>query len=304
MIVQHDFPVSCRGFGMPQDSVIHDILYITPSMTLKRLFAYLRNHGGALVGSQAVKRALALRGKPKEFYADLSRILFAQDPETFELLEDDSYRIKPLNRFNVPLEKLTFAVMDIETTGGKPPVERITEIAILRIDSKGNELARYSTLVNPRKKIPPYVVKHTGISDAMVKVAPCIEEIMADVLNFLSGNIVVVHDSFADMQFLDYDADRLFSGLLALPLLNTQHLAERFLRGVGGLGLTRVAEHLKLDIGQRHRAVADTELTTKVLLSFLPELNGKSLYEVYLDGAESSYIRPGSIKNNNNNNHT
>ena len=278
------------------------ILFITPSTTLKRLFAYLRNHGGALSGSQAVKRALALRGRPKEFYAELGEILFAQDPAIFESLGKDTYRLKPQEDFDIPLEKATFAVVDIETTGGKPPQEHVTEIAILRLDGKGRELARFSTLVNPRKKIPPYVVRHTGISDSMVRAAPTIEDVLPKILEMLEGNILVVHDSFADMQFLDYDCDHYYDGLISLPLLNTQHLAERFCPELGGLGLTRIAEYLSIEVGERHRALADAELTGRVLAQFLPKLNDQTIYDVYLNNApEASHIRPGPSINNNNN---
>jgi DNA polymerase III alpha subunit (gram-positive type) len=276
------------------DNRYNNILFITPSVTLKRLFAYLRNHGGILQGSQAVKRALALRGQTKEFYAELASILFGQITSIFERIDEDTYRLKPIGEFAIPLDKATFAVMDIETTGGKPPFERVTEIAILRLDGKGRELARYATLVNPRKKIPPYVVRHTNISDSMVKSAPTIEEIIPTILSFLEGNIIVVHDSFADMQFLDYDCDRLYDGLLSLPLLNTQHLAEKFCPGLGGLGLSRIAEHLGVEIHERHRALADAELTGRVLTCFLSQMNDKTIYDVYLSNSqEASYIRPG-----------
>ncbi|MCX6645626.1 MAG: 3'-5' exonuclease [bacterium] len=281
----------------------NNMLFQTPSQTLKRLFAYLRNHGGVLHGSQAVKRALNLRGKPKEFYVDLSAVLFGQTPDIFERLSEDEFRIRPIEQFNIPLGKATYAVVDIETTGGKPPQERVTEIAALRIDGKGRELSKFSTLVNPRKKIPPYVVRHTKISDSMVKSAPTIDEVIPQLMILLEGNILVVHDSFADMQFLDYDCDRLYSGLLALPLLNTQHLAERFCPGLGGLGLNRIAEHLNIHIGERHRALVDAELTVQVLTHFLAELNDQTIYDVYLNGSpEASYIRPGPSVNGKDNN--
>jgi DNA polymerase III epsilon subunit family exonuclease len=279
------------------------MLFKTPSQTLKRLFAYIRNHGGALQGTQVVKRALNLRGKTKEFYAYLSEVLFGQVPGIFERTKEDEYRIKPLDQFNIPLGKATFTVVDIETTGGKPPVERVTELAALRIDGKGRELSRFCTLVNPHKKIPPYVVRHTKISDSMVKTAPTIEDVVPQLMVFMEGSVLVVHDSFADMQFLDYDCDRLFDGLLALPLLNTQHLAERYCPGLGGLGLSRIAEHLCIEIGERHRALADAELTVRVLTHFLSELNDQTVYDVYLNNyPESSYIRPGPSMNGNNHN--
>jgi len=284
---------------MQPDEKYDSILFVTPSLTLKRLFAYVRNHGGALTGSQAVKRALSLRGKLREFYVELGEILFGQKPEVFEKVAEDTFRLKPIQEFNIPLEKATFSVLDIETTGGKPPQERVTEIAILRLDGKGRELARFSTLVNPRKKIPPYVVRHTGISDSMTRAAPPIEVVLPDILQFLKGNIVVVHDSFADMQFLDYDCDRLYDGLIALPLLNTQHLAERFCPELGGLGLSRIADHLGVEIHERHRALVDAELTGRVLSSFLPKMNDQTIYEVYLNNTpEASHIRPGPVTNN------
>ena len=293
-------PTRPPGFIMPFEDPIQRILFITPSQTLKRLFAYLRNHGGALSGSQAVKRALYLRGKSREFYVEIGQMLFGQNTRIFERLDEDTYRLTPLEEFNVPLEKATFAVLDIETTGGKPPFERVTEVAVLRLDGRGQELSRYSTLVNPKKKIPPYVVRHTGISDEMVKAAPTIDKVIPEILNFLDGSILVVHDSFADMQFLDYDSDRLFEGLISLPLLNTQHLAERFCPEIGGLGLSRVAGHVGVEIGERHRALADAELTGRVLTYFLGKMNGQTIYDVYLDTAdESSYIRPGPMGNNN-----
>jgi DNA polymerase III alpha subunit (gram-positive type) len=99
---------------------------------------------------------------------------------------------------------------------------------------------------------------------------------------------------------LDYETDRLFDGLISLPLLNTQHLAEKFCPEVGGLGLTRVAEFLKIEVGERHRALADAELTGRVLTTFLPNLNAQTIYDVYLDVEPgSSYIRPGALNNNN-----
>jgi DNA polymerase III epsilon subunit family exonuclease len=281
-------------FVMPFTEPLQRTLFITPSQTLKRLFAYLRNHGGALSGSQAVKRSLNLRGKAREFYVEIAGMLFGQDEKVFETLDEDTYRLRPLEQFNIPLEKATFAVLDIETTGGKPPYERVTEVAVMRIDGRGQELSRYSTLVNPKKKIPPYVIRHTGISDEMVKSAPTIDKVLPEILNVLEGNILVVHDSFADMQFLDYDSDRMFDGLISLPLLNTQHLAERYCPEIGGLGLSRVADYLGIEIGERHRALADAELTGRVLTNFLGKVNGQTIYDVYLNtAAENSYIRPG-----------
>ncbi|NDB01119.1 MAG: DNA polymerase III subunit epsilon, partial [Betaproteobacteria bacterium] len=60
-----------------------------------------------------------------------------------------------------------YLMLDLETTGGNPVRDRITEIAAVRIE-QGQEVARWSTLVHPGGPIPPYIERLTGISDAML----------------------------------------------------------------------------------------------------------------------------------------
>ena len=63
------------------------------------------------------------------------------------------------------------AFIDVESTGAHPVRDRITEIAILRIED-GEVVARWESLVAPGQSIPPLIEQVTGISDAMVADAP------------------------------------------------------------------------------------------------------------------------------------
>ena len=57
-----------------------------------------------------------------------------------------------------------YAVLDIETTGGKYNEEGITEIAIHLFD--GHQVVdQFISLVNPEKTIQPFVVNLTGINN-------------------------------------------------------------------------------------------------------------------------------------------
>ena len=47
---------------------------------------------------------------------------------------------------------IIYAIVDIETTGGKFNQEKITEIAIFKIKNDGN-ISVYHQLINPKKKI-------------------------------------------------------------------------------------------------------------------------------------------------------
>ena len=57
-----------------------------------------------------------------------------------------------------------YAIIDIETTGGQPSQDAITEIAIVLHD--GQQITdQYSTLINPERPIPFFITQLTGISD-------------------------------------------------------------------------------------------------------------------------------------------
>ena len=64
-----------------------------------------------------------------------------------------------------------YAILDLETTGGKYNKEGITELAIYRFDGK-EIVDQFSSLINPERKIQPFVVGLTGIDHEMVHRAP------------------------------------------------------------------------------------------------------------------------------------
>ena len=60
-----------------------------------------------------------------------------------------------------------YAILDIETTGGKFNEEGITEIAIYRYD--GHDVVdQFMSLINPEKPIQEFVEKLTGINSKML----------------------------------------------------------------------------------------------------------------------------------------
>ncbi len=88
---------------------------------------------------------------------------------------------------------MIFAVTDIETTGGSPSGNAITEIAVIL--TNGTEVIdQFQTLVNPRKKIPHYITVLTGITDEMVEDAPYFEDIAEELLAFYDKAVFVAHN--------------------------------------------------------------------------------------------------------------
>ncbi|HEX5541633.1 MAG TPA: 3'-5' exonuclease [Micromonospora sp.] len=115
---------------------------------------------------------------------------------------------------------LTFAVLDLETTGLHPNRgSRVCEVGIVRMRGDGVVLDEYSTLVNPGLRITND--EYHGITNADVKHAPTFQQIAGDVLAYLSGAIVVSHNLEYEEKFLVAEFGRLGVTLPQVPGLCT-----------------------------------------------------------------------------------
>ena len=158
---------------------------------------------------------------------------------------------------------MEFAVVDIETTGSTPQSAGITEIAIV-IHNGVEVTGKYVTLINPRHKIPPFIVNMTGISDEMVAGAPLFEEVAPQIFNLLNGRVFVAHNVSFDYSFVHYLLVK--SGFQwSAPKLCTIKLSRRVFPGLVKYGLGSLTRDLGIKIEGRHRAWGDAAATAQVL---------------------------------------
>ena len=61
-----------------------------------------------------------------------------------------------LDEVGTALVDIEFAVLDLETTGGSPATDRITEVGVIKVCG-GEVTGTFHTLVNPQMPIPPMV---------------------------------------------------------------------------------------------------------------------------------------------------
>ncbi len=166
------------------------------------------------------------------------------------------------------LSEATFIVFDIETTGGNPSANGITEIFALRFH-KGVVLDTFYSLVNPETPIPGLIRRMTGITPAMVKDAPVIATILPELLAFLGDSILVSHNTQGDLTFLRYFALKhqnvtMENFYLCTHLLGEKMWPESPRKNLGGL-----AEFLGIELHTVHRAQADTHLTLELFKQIL-----------------------------------
>ncbi len=165
------------------------------------------------------------------------------------------------------LDDVEFVVIDTETTGLRPGPDRVIEVACVRVRG-GKAIGTFQSLINPGRRIPPFIGQFTGITAEMVSDAPTARELMPDVMAFLGDAIVVGHNVGFDIGFLSYEA-QLTGHAFPPDGLDTIPLARRFCPGLKRFKLDMVAIHLNIQTVNRHRALGDASVTAAVFLRIL-----------------------------------
>ena len=169
------------------------------------------------------------------------------------------------------LSALTYAVVDVETTGGGAyNGHRITEVAVVEVKA-GVATRVFDTLVNPERPIPPWVTRLTNISWDMVKDAPTFREICDQLLGVLDGRIFVAHNATFDWRFTSMEIERATGRVLDGRRLCTVRLARKLLPQLRRRSLDYVSMHYGVEIVGRHRAGGDADATARVFLRLLAD---------------------------------
>jgi len=156
-----------------------------------------------------------------------------------------------------------YAIIDLETTGGRPETDRIIEIAIYTHDGV-SVTGEYSSLVNPGVPIPPFISRLTGISEEMVSTAPPFAEIALAVKDFLGNRIFVAHNAPFDHSFLT--AMFRNEGIeIDNKVLCTCTTSRKVIPGYPSYSLGKLCRSVGIRLENAHRAAADALATTRLL---------------------------------------
>ena len=156
-----------------------------------------------------------------------------------------------------------YAIIDIETTGGRYNEEGITEIAIYKFD--GDDVVdSFITLVNPEKEIQPFVVNLTGINTRMLRDAPKFHEIAKRVVEITKDCILVAHNTSFDYRILKTEFRRLGYDF-DVPTLCTIELSKQLIPDQESYSLGKLCRKLGIPVSDRHRANGDAIATLKLL---------------------------------------
>ena len=180
-------------------------------------------------------------------------------------------------QMGTPLSEVVFVVVDLETTGGPPGADAITEIGAVRVRGGAVE-SEMSTLVNPGRAIPAQITVLTGITNAMVAGAPPVGEALSAFLAWarLDGEstVLVAHNARFDVGHLRGAARALGLGWSEPTVLDTLGLARRAWSraDVPDHRLGTLAALVGSPIRPAHRALGDARATVDVLHAALEVL--------------------------------
>jgi DNA polymerase III epsilon subunit family exonuclease len=247
------------------------------SVLLSALQEALRQRG-PLSGEEACRLLLRADKVRPEIIRRLMETVLDGD-RRFSLLEDGSVSLAlPPVQPSWNLDGGTFTVVDLETTGGSS-ADRIVEVGAVRVE-RNRTAQEFSSLVNPGIPIPPFVASMTGIQESMVANAPSFDQIAEDLLEFIGNSVVVAHNLPFDLGFLNRALSRSHRLVLTNSCLCTVRLGRRLLPHLPDRRLDTVAEHYRIAIEERHRALGDARATALILIRFLEELAQRGIQRI------------------------
>ena len=173
-----------------------------------------------------------------------------------------------------PTTATVFTVVDVETTGGLEPSQRVTEVAVIQATLQDGILSQTTTLLNPQRRIPARITAFTGITPDMVKDAPTGDQVWPDLFLPLNQGILTAHNVSFDYGFLQQEYSRLgipFARSEAEQLCTVQ-LARMLLADLPSRSLPNLVQHFGLDVGPSHRAEADTVACWQVAMILLRQI--------------------------------
>ncbi|MEH0759676.1 3'-5' exonuclease [Vibrio sp. 16] len=170
-------------------------------------------------------------------------------------------------------------VLDFETTGLSPNMgDRAIEIGAVKLVN-GEVVDTFQQLMNPGFRVSSFIEGYTGITNIMLRDAPSCDEVMAQFAQFIAGENLVAHNASFDKRFLDDELERVnaaYSGEFACSLL----VSRRLNQDAPSHKLGDLVRFKQIDNdGVFHRALADAEMTAKLWMLMVNDLQSRGISE-------------------------
>ncbi|MEP7297446.1 MAG: DNA polymerase III subunit epsilon [Burkholderiales bacterium] len=178
--------------------------------------------------------------------------------------------------------------LDTETTGlDAPSGDRVIEIGCIEMDSRrltGRTLHLY---LNPERRSHPDAIKIHGLTDEFLADKPLFASVADELLEFVSGAEIIIHNAAFDVGFLNEELRRLDRpkfGESVLKVTDSLLMAREMFPGKAN-SLDALCKRLEVDNSNRalHGALLDAGLLAEVYIRMTRGQNS-----LVIDGGEVS----------------
>ena len=165
------------------------------------------------------------------------------------------------------------AVVDFETTGLTPGIDRVIEVSVVRIDPGSEPRLVFDTLVDPARRVAATEIH--GFTDDDVADAPLFEDIAGALIDSLSECVVAAYNVYFDMRFFTFEFERL--GVARTP----PHLCLMYLRPMLRLGdrcsLEKACQHHGVEYKVAHETAADCQASAQLMRVYSKQIERMGL---------------------------
>ena len=162
--------------------------------------------------------------------------------------------------------------LDIETTGlSFKDNHKIVEIACIETNELIPTKRVFHKIVNPERNVPEEAFKIHGFSTESLKNKPKFYEIADELIKFISGNDLIIHNASFDIPFINHELRLIKKEIINKnKIVDTLELARSKYPGASN-SLDALCKRFGVDLSRRtkHNAVLDCDLLREVYINLL-----------------------------------
>lgn len=189
-----------------------------------------------------------------------------------DLLDDQIEIVK--NPIDAHIDKATYVVFDIETTGLVNEYDEIIEFGGVKIQN-GNIVDRIDFFIKPKNEIPTHITQMTRISNQMVEDASPILTSLKKIINWIGDGVLVAHNGINfDLRFINKKLEQNNLPLITNCLIDTMQISKAINKHLSYHRLGVIARDYKINYDDTiaHRADFDAEVLYEVWMMMLHKL--------------------------------
>lgn len=183
---------------------------------------------------------------------------------TIQTLRENGFDVRITNVEWIVDPMQPYVVVDIETTGARAQLHRITEVGMVKMVD--NQIVdRWQSLINPQRRIPANITSLTGIDNEMVSDAPLFAEVADEIERFTQGSVFVAHNVNFDYGFIKEEFARLDRGFKRAKLCTVSQMRKHY-KGLASYSLANLTRHFDIGMQRHHRAMSDAIAASELLI--------------------------------------